>query len=350
MRKKFSTLFLAAMFSVLFCLPAVAAEKVYELAFTSIYTDRHDIVQKVYKPWIEEVKTLSGGRLAITYYNPNTLCPDIELLDSLIKGQVQVGSHLTARNPGRLPLNTVLYGVALRFPTSRSATATYLDLLKEYPALLDEFKGIKVLWVHASAPTQLHTRNTAITKLEELASVKLLCPTNESMRMVRALGANAIMQPNIDMYLSLSRNMAEGVLQPIAPMRSFKLDEATKYHSLVGLMVGPLWGGMNQEAYDSLPADLRKIIDDTTKDMSMKLADTLYEADSRDMQWMIDKGHIYNTVPKEELARWRPIVDKANREHFMQQMENRDARGINLNNLYEDALKFAEKNIDLYEK
>ena len=86
--------------------PVLAAkERPVRLTMTTQYMDRHPIVQKVFKPWIEEVKKRTGGRVLITLYNPNTLCPEGEILDAVLKGQVDIGQHFCARNPGRMPLN-----------------------------------------------------------------------------------------------------------------------------------------------------------------------------------------------------------------------------------------------------
>ena len=89
--------------------PVLAAkERPVRLTMTTQYMDRHPIVQKVFKPWIEEVKKRTGGRVLITLYNPNTLCPEGEILDAVLKGQVDIGQHFCARNPGRMPLNSVI--------------------------------------------------------------------------------------------------------------------------------------------------------------------------------------------------------------------------------------------------
>ncbi len=52
---------------------SVAADKVYDLSFTTEYMDKHPTVKKAFLPWIKEINALTNGRVTITYFNPNTL-------------------------------------------------------------------------------------------------------------------------------------------------------------------------------------------------------------------------------------------------------------------------------------
>ena len=54
----------------------------------------------------------------------------------------------------------------------------------------------------------------------------------------------------------------DGTIFPWEAISSFNLAEVLRYHAVVDLFVAPLFTLMNQKRYDSLPPDLRKVIDD----------------------------------------------------------------------------------------
>lgn len=323
--------------------PAQAADEPIHLAMTTSYTDRHLCVIEVFKPWIEEVKQKSNGRLIIDFYNPNTICPMNETLNSLQKGQIALGGALATSNPGRLPANTVMNYVCLRYVDAYTSAMAYNELIKKYPQLMEEFEGIKILAIHTSSPQQLHVDKFAVSSLEDIRGHKFLTSSADGGRLLKAMGANAVIQPNLDMYLSLSRGMAEGCLQPFAPLRSYKLDECTNYHSIMGLYSTPMYFGINQKVYDGLPDDLKAVLDETTADMGVRLGETLKRADIMEVQWMKEKGHNFNTLSETELKKMHELVDPVAREFFLNEMKKRNRINIDAGKLYEDALQMVEE-------
>lgn len=341
--KKLSFLATALAAAALLASPAQAADEPIHLALSTSYTDRHLCVIEVFKPWIEEVRQKSNGRLLIDFYNPNTICPMNETLNALQKGQIALGGGLATSNPGRLPANTVMNYVCLRYLDAFTSTMAYNELIKKYPQLLEEFDGIKILAVHTSSPQQLHTGAFMVNGLEDIKGHKFLTSSADGGRLLKAMGANAVIQPNLDMYLSLSRGMAEGCLQPFAPLRSYKLDECTNYHSIMGLYSTPMYVGINRKTYDGLPDDLRAVIDETTADMSVRLGETLKKADAVEVRWMEEKGHTFNTVSPAEQEKMRALVDPVAREFFLNEMKKRNRIDIDDQALYEDALRMFEE-------
>lgn len=331
-------------FSLLFGLSpsARAAEEPIHLALTGNYTDRHLSVIEVYKPWIEEVKKKSNGRLIIDFYNPNTLCPLTETLSSLQRGQMAFGFGIVTQNPGRLPANSLLNYICLRYVDAYTSTMAYNAIVKKYPQLLEEFKDIKILGLHTSSPHQLHSEKIAVTSMADLKGHKFLSSSADGARLLKALGANAVMQPNTDMYLSLSRGMAEGCMQPFAPLRSYKLDECTKYHSIMGLYSTPMYLGMNQKIYDSLPKDLQAVIDETTVDIGERIGESLKKADLVEVETMKKNGHQFNNITAEELGKMRAVIDPIAKEVFLDEMKKYYKLNINAEALYNEALNIVD--------
>ncbi len=284
--------------------PAQAAsQRPIRLKMQTQFMDRHPIVQKVWKPWIEEIKKRTDGRVIITFYNPNTICPDGELLDAVLKGQVDIGDHQTTRNPGRMPMNAVM---AKLMPGSsvKATTRAYWELYQTTPGIQDEFKGMKVLGLHIASPVEIHTKTKRVETLADIKGLRLVGPGKDSMLIGKGLGADPISQPGSEMYMALSRNMAEGAIYPIPVFRSFKLNEATRYTTLINSVSGSQWMAMNQTTWDKLPPKVQKVFEETTGEvMSMAMADAIMEGTAKDMEAMKKEGHEFIIMSEEERAK-----------------------------------------------
>ncbi len=319
---KRSALFALALALAVPSVTAQAADaRPIRLTMTSQYMDRHPVAQKVWMPWIEEIKKRTNGRVIITYYNPNTLCPDGEVLDAVLKGQVDIGEHLNSRNPGRLPLNTVPNKVPMVISTGKAGTLAYWDLYNSTPELHAEFKGLRMLALHTTASIQINT-NKPVARLEDLKGLRVIGGSKETMLVINSLGLNGLMQPPPDIYMAMTRNMGDAVLFPVPPMRSFKVNEAVKFTTYADAYIGTAWLGMNQAKWDSLPPDVQKIFEETTGDiMCAAIGDALDQGERDDLKIMEAAGHKFSTLAPEERERWRQLMEPYLKEAWLKEVE-----------------------------
>ena len=126
----------------------------------------------------------------------------------------------------------------------------------------NEFKDVKVLWFWVHPPGHFHLAKKQVKVMEDLAGLKIRAATPMLTTMVKALGATPVSIPAPDTYTALERGTVDGTIFPWEAISSFKLAEVLRHHVVVGLYVAPLFTFMNQKKYDSLPPDLKKVIDD----------------------------------------------------------------------------------------
>lgn len=339
---------LAALATVpLFVSGAMAAERPIRLSMTTQYMDRHPIIQKVFKPWIEDIKKRTNGRVIITLYNPNTLCPEGEILDAVVKGQVDIGQHFCARNPGRMPLNTVIGKIPMTVSSCAAGALGYWNLWNSSPELQAEYKGLHVLGLHTTAASQVHTKNKALTTLNDLKGLRLLGSSKDTMVMINALGLQGIVQPNTDMYLAMSRHMGDAVMLSLAPLRSYKINEATKHTLLFNGILGSCWFAMNEDKWNSLPPEVQQVFNETTGEtISKALGLALDTGEKEDRVLMEKDGHTFTTLSDEERLRWREMIQPALKAAWMSEIVN--AQVADPEALYskaEEAMQNAEKTI-----
>ncbi|MBW1717100.1 MAG: TRAP transporter substrate-binding protein [Deltaproteobacteria bacterium] len=344
MRKLFS-ISMAGIFTCFLLLAAFnvcawSAEKKYELRYASEYPDKHPTIRNGILPWIDRVKKLSGGRLVIHFFNPNALCPTREVYSALVAGSIDMTGSPCHWVHGKFPLNTVIQ-TPLIFNGAEAASLTTWDMYNKYPEWRNEFKDIKLLWQWGSATFNLHTVKKMVRTLEDLKGMKIIGINPQIREIIKKLGANPIQMTPPDSYLALERGMAEGMFFPIAPCKAFKITDAAKYHTIIDAMCDPFYGAINIDKWNSLPPDLKKILEDTTgRKLSQICGKTLDEGAIRDSEWMKSQGHRFYVLPAAEKKRWSDKIHAIHKT-WVKGMEKKGYK--NAKEIHENVLRLGKK-------
>jgi len=279
-----------------------------ELNFVSAYVDAHPTTINAFKPWEEKAGQLSNGLLTIQHYAPNTLCPEKEAFDSAVGGFVDIGSGFNGYFPGKFTYSEVME-LPLIVKSSESGSLVMMELLEKFPALKEQYSEAELLWMWVSATYNLHTVDKEVRTLEDLKGMKIIGWSPKILQMLKLLGANPLEMVAVDTYMALERGMADGVLCPLAPVKSYKISDIAKYHTIIDLSVGPFFSVMNKEKYAGLPEYAKKIIDDTTGvEMARQCGITLDQGAVADSKWMMENGHNFYVIPDDEREKWVQAV------------------------------------------
>lgn len=325
---------------ILFSPCVFAKSKKYKLTFTTIYMDKHPTVKNAFIPWTKEVEALSKGRIKLTYFNPNTLCPAINNFDSTVNGVVDIAGQYCGRNPGKFPLNELME-LPMIVSSAESGSLVTWALYNKFQGWQNEYKDIKILWQWASATYQIHTSKKMVKNINDLKGMKIIGWSPKLLNMLTALGASPLQISPTDTYLALQRGMADGVLCPLAPVRSYKISDAVKYHTIIDINVGPFWAGMNRQLWDELPADLQKILTDTTGvRLARKSGKTLDDGARRDALWMKSLGHKFYVVPENEKVEWFSKLQNM-REVWVKKMKKKGYKNARL--ILNEAVKLGKE-------
>lgn len=286
----------------------VASDEPVELNFTSAYVDAHPTSANAFKPWTEEIYELTDGQLKIHFYAVNTLCPQKETYDAVTAGFVDIGSNVCGDTPGKFRYTDVLE-LPLLCSSAESGSLVMMELFEMYPEIQAEYSDTELLWMWASATYNLHTINKEVRTLEDLKGMRIIGWSPNTLEIIKHLGANPVEVAPLDTYMSLERGMADGVLCPLAPVRSFKISDVAKYHTIVDLSVAPFFSAANKETYESLPDNLKSILKETTGvEMARRAGISLDQGAIADSEWMKEQGHSFYVLPNDERERWLEAV------------------------------------------
>ena len=102
--------------------------------------------------------------------------------------------------------------------------------------------------------------------MADFKGLRMRAPTRQTNKMLAALGAAPVAMPLPALSEAISKGVVDGYLLPWEVIPSIKAHELTKYESETDPKSRALYTAvfilaMNQAKYDSLPPDLKKVID-----------------------------------------------------------------------------------------
>lgn len=261
--------------------------------------------------WAEAVEADSGGRIDIEVYPAMQLGGRAsDLVQQLEDGVVDIIWTLPGFTPGRFPGTQ---GLELPFMnTGKSATMSPAAMEFVLNHLQKEFEGIKVISVHATDASLVHTIDEPIDSLEDFRGKRLRVAGRFIGEAVKGLGATPVGIAFPEVYEALSRNQVDGMLINWAITQPMRFYEVTSYHTDYPLYQSMLMTLMRQDAYDSLPDDLKAVIDKHSgTEYATRMGEIWDTATEPARQAAIEHGNTIVTLSDEEVARWKEAVQPA---------------------------------------
>lgn len=294
-------------------------------------------------PWAEKIGTESGGRIKIEVFSAMSLggTPP-QLMDQARDGVVDIVWTLPGYTPGRFP-SVEVFELPFMMTNAEATSRAYWELFKS--DMEDtEFKGVKILgaWVHG--PGVIHANGEGIRKLEDMQGKKLRGPTRVINGLLAELGAEPVGMPVPAIPEALSKGVIDGTVIPWEVTPALKIAELVDTHTEFSgdhaLYTAAFVLAMNQAKYDSLPDDLKKILDDNTGAEFSALAgktQQAFDAPGRAIAEATDNEIV--VLDEAEVARWSDVAEKVRDDWFAEM----DAKGIDGEALYAKAQELIAK-------
>ena len=222
----------------------------------------------VLQPWCDEMGQLSNGRIKCQFYPSMQLGgTPAQLADQVKNGVADIAWTAPGYSTGRFPKTEALELPGILplggLPGGRAIWDFYGQQLK------DEYKDYKVLAMHGDGGMNIHTASKLLASAGDFKGVKLRSPNRTIARTLTALGATPVAMPPAQVTEAIAKGVVDGASAVWEVMLPTKLDEVTKFHfetpadrPVMGATVLVLL--MNKQKYESLPADLKAIVDRTS--------------------------------------------------------------------------------------
>ncbi len=305
--KKFSVQHIAAAAALVACSLQAAAQEVV-LKFHHMWPTVAQGHTRVVMPWCEKIAKESNNRMRCQ------VLPAVsgggtpgQMFDRLKDGVDDLVITLPGYTAGRFP---IMEGIELPFMTfnAESASRAAWDFYGKYGK--NEFQNTKMIatWVHD--PGFLSTSNKRIRTLEDFKGLKVRAASRQSSRLLAKFGATPVGMPIPAVADAMNKGTIDGFLTAWEIIPSFKLQEVSTFHtemdrSRPSMFTAGFIFGMNQAKYDSLPADLKTIIDKNSgAELSQTIGRYWDEATEVGQKSARDRGNTFIQLSPQETDRW----------------------------------------------
>ena len=269
-------------------------------------------------PWAEKIEKDSKGRIKVQVFPSMQLGGKAEqLLAQVRDGVVDVAWALPGFTPGVMPKLEIF-----ELPFLHRSTNATVRALQEYVPkhMKKDFEPYHVLLVHCHAGALFMTRDP-INKVEDFKGMKLRSYSRTNAWILEALGAAPLQVALPELAPMLSKGTVTGSILPYEIAPSVKMQDLTEYFTTLAppqprLSTAIFTFLMNKQKYESLPPDLKKVIDDNSGanlvDLAIKTWDQI-EVDGEKVMRSKAKNK-FVSLSAEETAKFKtkvqPVFDR----------------------------------------
>ncbi len=291
------------------------------------------------EPWAQRIEEASNGRLRIEIFPLMSLGGKApQLYDQARDGFADIVWTLPGYTRGRFPIIEVFelpFMIATADATSRA--------LQEFSEnhLRKEFGETHPLLFHVHARGSFHSRKKPIREIADIRGLKIRGPSRIVTDMLSTLGAVPVGMPVPQVPQSLSRGVIDAAMLPwqvTVPLRSSELvRHHTEFAGARGLYTATFVLTMNKQRYESLPDDLRAILDNESGAHLAKIAGPLYDIDEeRGREIARERGNEFILISARDAKKWqqatKPVIaswlQRMREDGYDSKLYLKDARGL----------------------
>lgn len=294
---------LAAAVAIAFAGGAQAQEK-FEVKVAEFVGPQH-FMTKWLMQWGEKLEKASNGRLAFKHFPSAQMAPTPAHYDLARSGQAEVSWFLHGGTPGRFPLTEISH-LPYMVGSAEIGTKVLNDPELRSKYLDAEHKGIRVLLLLTHQPGNVHTTKKPIRTADDMKGMRIRFSSPTIRDFVAALGGTPVGVPPPDQLEQLQKGTIDGAFIDYGGAGiAFKFAGTVKYTTEMYSYISSFGVGMNPDFYNKLPADLKKLVDDSMKGVEKEVGEGWDALDVLGKKVMVDAGLQAIRLSKEEDARFR---------------------------------------------
>jgi tripartite ATP-independent transporter DctP family solute receptor len=267
-----------------------------------------------------------AGKAKVTVFGSSQLGGDKEMVQKLKLGTIDLAlpsSVMTSESD--------LFGIfELPYLVQDRKHMQRIEKDIVWPVLAPEAekKGLKILGVWENGYRHITNNKRPIVVPADLKGIKLRVPEGKwRVRMFQEYGANPSPMSFKEVFTALQTGVMDGQENPFTQIYSAKFQEVQKFISLSGHVYTPAYLTAGSKKWATLPADVRKILEDTAKETQAFVYELAAKEDRELLEKITAAGTKANEVDKKafvaaskdiykdfgtEVKGAQSLIDKAN--------------------------------------
>jgi tripartite ATP-independent transporter DctP family solute receptor len=255
-----------------------------------------------------------GGKAKVVVYGSSQLGGDKELLQKLKLGTVDMALPSTVMSS-----EADLFGVfEMPYLVKDRNHMKKIEAEVFWPKIAPEAekKGLKVVAVWENGYRHITNSKRPINTPADLQGIKLRVPEGKwRVKMFQTYGANPSPMKFSEVFTALQTGVMDGQENPFTQIYSAKFQEVQKFISLTGHVYTPAYVTVGTRKWAALPADVRKILEDTARETQAFVHQKAAQDDDELLGKLRAGGMQVNTPNKDAfVAASRPVYEDFSKE------------------------------------
>ena len=276
--------------AALLCLGGGSATAQTVLTASSWLPPSH-ILSETQKDWCGQLEQKTAGKVKCNILPRGVSAPP-GTFDAVRNGLADLSFTVQGYTPGRF-VTTQMAEVPFLGDTSEPVSVAFQRIYNRYPAFAAEHQGVKVIAVFTHGPGIVYNTKRPINGIDDLSGLKFRVGGGMVNEIGKSLGMNLTLKPAPESYELLSTGVMDGTLFPAESVESFKIDKVVKHATTFpgGLYNTAFVFMMNQAAYDKLPPEGKKAVDELSGEVAARMFGRGWDkVDRRGMAFMQAAG------------------------------------------------------------
>ena len=255
-----------------------------------------------------------GNKAKVVVYGSSQLGGDKELVQKLKLGTVDMAlpSTVMTSESDLFGVFEMPYLVKDRKHMGRIEKEVFWPIIE--PTV--EKKGLKVIAVWENGYRHITNSKRPINTPDDLKGIKLRVPEGKwRVKMFQAYGANPSPMKFSEVFTALQTGVMDGQENPFTQITSAKFQEVQKFISLTGHVYTPAYVTVGAKKWETLPADVRKALEDTAKETQAWVYETAEKGDKELLDKILAAG-VKSNVPNKDafVAASKPVYEEFAKE------------------------------------
>jgi TRAP-type C4-dicarboxylate transport system substrate-binding protein len=285
----------------------------YALKFSHFLGPTSYFQVDVVESWAKELEAKTNDQVKVEIFNAaSPLGKPTEQANQVKSGTVDIALGLRGAEGDKFPGSSIIE-LPFLVPNALAGSRALWDLYAD-GTLADEYKDYKVLALFVHNPGLIHTSNKRVVNLADLKGLRLRAPNKTVAAALDHVGAvPAILQVN-EVMDAVKSGKIDGIVTNWGnPLQGF--NDTMKFHTDTQFYTAAFFIVMNREKYHSLPAGVRRAIDELSGETwSVKFGPLWDKWDQPVRQGANAPGHEIIVPDAATMAAWReglrPVTER----------------------------------------
>lgn len=255
------------------------------------------------------VEAGSNGEIAVELYPNKQLGNAAEMLNGVAAGTIEM-STTNMNSFATIYKDSMALSCPGLFSNEDEINAVMeSDWAKEFFKNMAEATNCYVISARSNGMRSFTTSNRELTTVDTAKGVTWrVMESPLCVVMVEALGANAVPMAGSEMYTAMQNGTVDGQENPIAAIVNDRTYEVQKYMVLDKHMASIVGYTMSYEFYNSLPDDLKLVVDDAAKQAGEAASAVTANINASGVETLESFGMKVYIPTDEELAAWQAPI------------------------------------------